>query len=223
MNISESKNKICAIIPFYNEKSTLKKIVSDTLNFVDLIILVNDGSTDNWQEEIPKVENIHLISNEINLGKGTALKLGFQKSIELKTLVTITLDADLQHDPKQIPNFLNNIENYDCIIGKRKITNSQMPFQRRVSNYLTSKLLSLKTGRKIFDSQSGYRVFKTNILENILPKFSGFEAESEIIVKLCKNNYSLGFTDIPTIYGNENSKMRAIPTIFGFVKVLLKV
>ncbi|MBK8946523.1 MAG: glycosyltransferase family 2 protein [Ignavibacteriae bacterium] len=222
MNISENKNKICAVIPFYNEKSTLDKIISETLNFVDLLILVNDGSTDNWQTEIPTNEKLILISHENNLGKGAALKNGFTKSIELKTLFTITLDADLQHDPKQIPNFLNHIENYDCLIGKRETRNTQMPIHRRLSNYLTSKLLSIKTGTKILDSQSGFRAFKTNILENILPEYMGFEAESEMIVKLCKQNYKLGFISIPTIYGNDNSKMKAIPTILGFTKVLIK-
>ncbi|MBK7106734.1 MAG: glycosyltransferase family 2 protein [Ignavibacteriae bacterium] len=222
MSISENKNNVCAVIPFFNEKSTLNKIVTETINYVDLLILVNDGSTDNWQSEILKSEKIILISNENNLGKGAALKLGFLKSIELKTLITITLDADLQHDPKQITNFLNNIENYDCIIGKREISKTKMPIHRRLSNYLTSKLLSMKTGTEILDSQSGFRAFKTNILENILPQFTGFEAESEMIVKLCKQKYKLGFILIPTIYGNDNSKMKAIPTILGFIKVLLK-
>ncbi len=97
-----------------------------------------------------------------------------------------------------------------------------MPIHRRLSNYLTSKILSVKTGFNILDSQSGFRAFKTKILSNILPDYSGFEAESEMIVKISKNNYSLGFTEISTIYGEDNSKMKAIPTIIGFIKVILR-
>ena len=222
MIISKNINNRAAVIPFYNEKNTLKKIISETSKFVDIIILVNDGSTDTWDLEIPDCENIFLISHDKNLGKGEALKAGFLKSIEQNNHFTITLDADLQHDPKYIPSILNELEKFDMVIGKRNILKTEMPFHRRMSNFLTSKLLSIKTGENILDSQSGFRGFKTEILKEILPSFSGFEAESEMIVKCCKKNYSIGYIDIPTIYGNDDSKMKAIPTILGFIKVLFK-
>lgn len=222
MIISEKKNKTCAVIPFYNEKPTLKKIIDKTLPFVDFLILVNDGSTDNWEEEISGNRQITLISHKNNLGKGAALKTGLVKSIELNTDITLTLDADLQHDPHLIPGFIEKIKSFDCVIGRREIQNTKMPIHRKLSNYLTSKLLSMKTGRQILDSQSGYRAFKTKILNNILPTFTGFEAESEMIVKICRNNYSFSFQNISTIYGNDSSKMKAIPTILGFLKVLFK-
>ncbi|MCB9220026.1 MAG: glycosyltransferase family 2 protein [Ignavibacteriales bacterium] len=222
MNHSENENKICAVIPFYNEHSTLKEIVKRTLPFVDRIILINDGSTDEFTNQIPVNGKVILISHENNLGKGAALKTGLLKSIELKSNISITLDADLQHDPQLIPIFVQEITNYDCLIGKRDRVESDMPIHRRLSNYLTSTLLSLKTKYKIEDSQSGFRAFRTEILKDILPTFSGFEAESEMIVKLCKKNFRLSFINIPTIYGNDNSKMKAVPAIIGFIKVMLK-
>ena len=97
-----------------------------------------------------------------------------------------------------------------------------MPFHRRLSNYLTSKLMSMKTGKEIIDSQSGYRAFKSVIAYKIIPEFNGFEAESEMIVKAARNNLKIGFVNIPTIYGDDDSKMKAIPTILGFIKVLLR-
>lgn len=217
---SRNKNRICAVIPFYNESKHLSSVVNQVLEFVDIIILVDDGSTDSSIQIIPKNEKIILLSHDKNTGKGSALRTGLSKSIELETEVTITLDADNQHDPNYIPDFLEEIKNIDCIIGCRKRDKVSMPIQRRLSNYLTSKLLSLKTGYKILDSQSGYRGYKTIILSNILPDYKGFEAESEMIVKLCKQKYSLRFLEIPTIYGDEESQMRAIPTIVGFIKVL---
>ena len=106
--------------------------------------------------------------------------------------------------------------------GKNRKRNAiGMPIHRKLSNYLTSKILSIKTGCNILDSQSGYRAFRTNILSKVLPSYSGFEAESEMIVKICKNNYSIGFKEISTIYGNDDSKMKALPTIIGFIKVIL--
>ncbi len=222
MNTLESKNKICAVIPFYNEQSTLKSLVQQTLPFVDLIIFVDDGSTDNSSNQIPQSDKIFLINHDRNLGKGAALKTGLLKSIELNSEITITLDADLQHDPNSIKDFVNSIHKFDCIIGERSRKETEMPFARKMSNFLTSKLLSIKTGYNIKDSQCGFRSFRTKILNDILPNYSGFEAESEMIVKLCKKNYRLSFIKIPTIYGNDNSKMRAMPAIIGFIKVLFK-
>lgn len=220
MNYLQSKNNICVIIPFYNEEKTISKIIYDALGYVDLIIAVNDGSTDNSIQNIPQNEKIIVINQKRNAGKGAALREGFEKSLELNSKFTITLDADLQHDPKLIPDFIEKLNYYDLIIGKRKIFESNMPVHRRLSNLLTSKLLSLKTGRKILDSQSGFRAYRTEILKYVLPKFNGFEAESEMIVRICRMNYSVGYVDIPTIYGDDNSKMKSIPAIIGFIKVL---
>ncbi len=222
MNHSEKINKTtCAVIPFYNEEENISKIISSVAKYVDLIIVVNDGSTDKSTEKIIPTDKLILINHKTNLGKGKALKTGFLKSIELKTEITLTLDADLQHAPEYIPKFISELKTYDAIIGNRLHNKKGMPAHRRLSNFLTSKLLGIKTGQKILDSQSGYRAFRTEILKDILPEYQGFEAESEMIVKLLKNNYKLGFVNIPTIYGNEKSKMRGWQTIKGFVKVLL--
>lgn len=79
---------------------------------------------------------------------------------------------------------------------------------RILSNKLTSLLLSIKTKQKLFDTQSGFRAYRTNILEDILPTYTGFEAESEMIVKAAEHNYKINFVPIPTIYADEKSKMR---------------
>lgn len=217
-----SENKIAAIIPFYNEEKTINEIITNTLNYVDLVIAVNDGSTDNSIYNIPKDNRIIVIQTEKNYGKGHALNIGFQKSAELNTDITITLDADLQHDPNYISSFIIKSINYDIIIGNRMHTLRTMPIQRRLSNKITSFFMSLKTGQKILDSQSGFRAYKTSILKDILPDSCGFEAESEIIVYAARKGYKIGFVNIPTIYGNEISKIKPIETIMGFIKVMLK-
>jgi glycosyltransferase involved in cell wall biosynthesis len=218
----KSRNKICTVIPFYNEEKHLPEVVGKTLQHSDILILVNDGSTDSARKRIPEDPRIIVIDHASNLGKGRALLTGLSKSIELDTAVTLTLDADGQHDPSMIPHFIEKIEGFDLLIGSRKKSGTDMPFHRRISNYLTSKLLSIKTGVKISDSQSGYRAFRTEICMKILPEFSGFEAESEMIVKACRRGFKIGFIEIPTVYGDNSSKMKAIPTIIGFIKVLLK-
>ncbi len=221
MNYSPGKNKVCAILPFFNEEKNIESVAESTLKFVDVIIAVNDGSTDSSVEKISKFEKVILINHSVNLGKGAALKSGFLKSIELNSEFTLTIDADGQHDPEFIPVFLEKLNLYDIVIGNRLHDMKSMPVHRRASNLLTSKLLSLKTGLKILDSQSGYRAFRTGTLGKLIPDSNGFEAESEIIVKAARNGFKIGYVNISTIYGNDESKMKSIKAISGFIKTML--
>jgi hypothetical protein len=97
-----------------------------------------------------------------------------------------------------------------------------MPIQRIISNKITSFLLSVKTGQNIFDSQCGYRAYNINVLKLIKTFTFGYEAESEILISAAKKDFKIGFVKIPTIYGNEKSKMNSFSAILGFIKVLLK-
>ena len=193
MNNSQNKNKLFVIIPFYNEHNTISEIINSVIKFADRIILVNDGSTDSWEKQIPDSKNISLISFPENRGKGSALNSGFRMSIELKSDFTLTLDADLQHNPSYIPNFIEKIKDNDIVVGFRNRSGSTMPIHRRLSNFLTSKMLAYKTGMDIKDSQCGFRIYKTGILESILPETSGFEAESEILVKAARQKLKIGW------------------------------
>jgi glycosyltransferase involved in cell wall biosynthesis len=221
LNSSLRKNNVCAVIPFYNEERTIREIIEKTLNYVDLIICIDDGSTDTSLSIIPKKNNVIVLKNDVNRGKGFSLKRGFEKSLELKTNYTVVLDADLQHPPEYIPDFIEKLNSSDLIIGNRLNNLSKMPIQRILSNTITSKLLSIKTKKKILDSQCGFRGFRTEILMLILPAFNGYEAESEMLVKAANNNLRIDFISIPTIYGSEKSKMQPFQTIKGFIKVLL--
>lgn len=220
MNSTSRKNKICAVIPFYNEEATIKEIINKTLNYADFVICIDDGSNDKSQKLLPVSDRVIVLRNDSNKGKGYSLRIGLKKSIELNSKYTITLDADFQHPPEYIPFFIQQLSKYDMVIGNRLKDLVRMPFQRILSNKITSKLLSLKTGIKIPDSQCGYRGFRTNVLDIILPLFNGFEAESEMIVKAAKCNLRIGFTTVPTIYENEKSKIHPLQTIKGFIKVL---
>lgn len=226
MNNSENTNNsqtaeiICAVIPFYNEENTIGKTIELVSKFAHLIIAINDGSTDNSGNNIRGSEKVIVLNHKKNFGKGKALRTGFEESIKRNSKYTVTIDADLQHDPAYIPEFIKAINKYDVVIGNRLHDVTNMPLQRRVSNFLTSFFLSKKLNVKIIDSQCGYRIFKTEILKDMMPDNNGFEAESEIIVKAARKNYKIGFINIPVIYGNDSSKMKPWQAIKGFIKVL---
>ncbi len=219
MNIMSRKPRIATVIPFFNEQNTLQEIISRTLLYCDTVIAVNDGSTDDFLKHIKINERIVLISNKKNQGKGFAATRGMKKSIELNSDITVIIDADLQHPPEYIPLLINLLDKYDIAVGNRLGNLKAMPFLRILSNKLTSLLLSIKLKQVIADSQCGFRAYKTGILHDILPHSSGYEAETEILIKAAKKKYKIGFAAIPTIYENEKSKMRSFQTIKGFLRV----
>ena len=222
MNSSGNSVKVCAVIPTFNESNKLYETVTRTGKFIETIIVIDDGSTDDSISLIEKIDKVKIIKHENNLGKGAALTSGLLFAKKSGFDYAITLDADLQHDPEYIPKFIAEAEkgNYDIVIGNRMRTISEMPFPRIASNFLTSKLLSLKTGATILDSQSGFRIYKLERIEKILPSFQGFEAESEMLVYAARNKMELGFVSIPTIYNDNESKMKSFQAIIGFIKVL---
>jgi len=222
LNSSNRKTNLCAIIPFYNEKDFLSDVVTETLNFVDNVIAVNDGSTDGSEKTIANMERVQVISLGRNYGKGFALQTGFNECIKHNYDAVITLDADKQHNPAFIPEFISKLNNFNIVIGNRLHNTKDMPMQRILSNTLTSWLLTLKTGKKIIDSQCGYRAYKSDVLKRVKSFSSGYEAESEMIIYSSRADFTIGFVDISTIYGNEKSKINPFKAILGFIKILFK-
>jgi len=220
LNSLENKNNIAAVIPFFNESRTINQIVNNTLQYVDCVIAIDDGSTDDSSSKIPKNKNITLLRFNVNRGKGFALREGLNEGVKKGYTQLITIDADLQHNPDEIPLLIYELKNFDIIIGNRLNNLGNMPLHRRMSNKITSFLLSLKTGKKLTDCQCGFRVYRAGVIKNIKTVKNGYEAESEIIIKAIRKGYKIGFTDISTIYGNEESKMSPVKTTFNFIKVL---
>jgi len=220
LNNLENKNNIAAVIPFFNERRTIYQIINNTLKYVDCVIAVDDGSTDDSLSKITENKKIELLKIKVNRGKGFALREGLNEAVKKGYSRLITIDADLQHNPDEIPLLIYELNNFDIVIGNRLNNLGNMPLHRRMSNKITSFLLSLKTGKKIIDSQCGFRAYSAEVIKNINTVKNGYEAESEILIKASRKGYKIGFTDISTIYGNEESKISPVKTTFNFVKVL---
>lgn len=222
MNSLNQKPKVCAVIPFYNEKEFLFDVISETLKFVDKVIAVNDGSSDGSEKTINNLERVQVISLNHNYGKGYALQEGFNECIHQNFDIVITLDADKQHNPASIPEFIFQLNHFDIVIGNRLNDTNDMPIQRILSNKITSFLLTIKTGQKILDSQCGYRGYKTDLLKDVKSNSYGYEAESEMIIYAARSGFKIGSVNIPTIYGNEKSKINPAKAILGFIRILFK-
>jgi len=162
---------ISIIIPFYNESESLPTLIIQIIEVIRKfkekveIILVDDGSTDAWRQNLKfKILNLKLIQHRKRLGKGKALLSGFNAS---KGDIIVFMDADLQDDPKDLPNFIKEINNgYDLINGWRK--NRVDPLSKTLPSFIFNNFI-LKTffKSKFHDLNCGYKAMKRQVLEEI--------------------------------------------------------
>ena len=206
---------LLAVIPAYDEGKKIGEVVRKTLQYCDVLV-IDDGSTDGTGKAAEKA-GAHIITHERNMGKGNALMTGVAYALKNGYDQIITLDADGQHDPDEIPKFMEKADKYDIIIGTR--TFSEMPPLRRISNAITTALLSLRTGQKVGDSQSGYRMIRTVTLEGIEFKTRGFILESEVLVRA---KGRIGNVKVKTIYADEKSHVKNISETINFIKFFVR-
>lgn len=215
-----------AVIPAYNAENTIARVIHGCVAQMprENIIVVDDGSSDRTRSLVEQ-SGATIIVHQTNRGKGAGLRSGFSASLKYGCDGVITLDADLQHDPASIPDFLEAAETnpeWGIIIGTRWRSGSKMPWDRRLSNKWTSIMLSLRTGQKISDSQSGYRFIRRDVIENVITKENGFMAETEILIRASMKGYKIGSLDIPTIYAGEGSHINKFKDSFKFISLYLR-
>lgn len=188
------------------------------------VIVVDDGSGDDTSE-IAREKGAIVLRHDKNKGKGAALKTGFHHVLSSSECdAVLTMDADLQHDPVEIPNFVaeRSRSDADFVIGYRRRMGSGMPFHRILSNSITSALVSAKTGVEVRDSQSGYRLITRRVLTSIDVESDGYEAETEMLIKVARKGFRFGFVPIATIYAGAGSHMTHWRTTYQFLRVLLR-
>ncbi|MBM4162766.1 MAG: glycosyltransferase family 2 protein [Ignavibacteria bacterium] len=218
--------KCLIIIPAFNAADTLPELLCRLSRFVDptAILVVDDGSADGTADVAHRA-GVGVLRHEVNKGKGAALRTGFERFCSNNTFDSvITIDADLQHTPEELPKFLEarSKGSGNIIIGQRMRIGTSMPFHRVLSNAITSGLVSARTGRAIKDSQSGYRLLGREVLEAIHLDTDGYEAETELVVKAALKGFSIEFVPVATVYGRERSHMTHWTTVKRFLQVLLK-
>ncbi len=196
--------KVTIVVPIYNERGTLLKIVdrikkAETLGLEKEIILVDDGSTDGTRDILKTLEDqCRVFYHEKNQGKGGALRTGFQKATGDIILIQ---DADLEYDPKEYPSLLRPIleGKYDIVYGSRLL--KENPKFRQTyywGGVLISWLTNLLYGCRLTDVSTCYKVFKAPILKEIELKSNGFEFEVEITIKALKKKYKI--LEVPINY-----------------------
>ena len=214
-------NDILALIPAYNAERFVGDVIRVASRHVP-VIAVNDGSTDDTLEVLRQSGGgATVIDQQPNQGKGAALKRGYRAALDAGAAAVIQLDADGQHDPAEIPDFLRTFRetSADLIIGERQF--DEMPFVRRMSNTIGRAAFSWAMGSRINDNQSGYRLLSRRLMEAVLASGeSGYEFEMDQIVIAVKRGWRIDGVPIRTIYGDEVSNIRPLQHVVQFFRMV---
>ena len=179
-----NERHICVVIPTYNNCGTIVHVVEETKLYCDNIIVVNDGSTDDTASVLSNIDAITVISYPKNRGKGYALKQGFRKALSMGYSYAITLDGDGQHYPKDIIEFLHANQEHPgaLIIGNRNLHGVERSKGSSFANRFSNFWFFVQTGKRLGDTQSGYRLYPLKKLHGLSLLTSKYEAELELLV-----------------------------------------
>ncbi|AHF79945.1 dolichol-phosphate mannosyltransferase [Thermococcus paralvinellae] len=206
------------IIPAYNEEKRIGKVLQRMPEFVDEVIVVDDGSKDRTSEVARKF-GVKVIRLEQNQGKGKAMSEGIKAA---SGDIIVFIDADGQHRPEEIIKLVEPIVNgeADFVIGSRLIkAQGERPLIRKISNFITTSLIRLKLGINVRDTQSGFRAIKREFLPEIESK--RYEVETEVLIKAVKKGARVKEVPVSMIYGVETGHFR-FEDIVRFLKALVK-
>lgn len=212
------------IVPAYNAGRYIPELAARLRKFVcdENLLFVNDGSADNTLELL-KEHNLNHISFKENKGKGAALMAAFEYAIEKGYRSVTTIDADLQHLPEDLPSFFALDNGERLIMGTRDISMAKdMPFQRWLTNNLTSLIISIFSTQRIRDSQSGYRLIPTRLLQAIRLKTVGYDFESEMLFKAGAVGCEVAEVSISTIYEGSTSYINPFKVTLRFIRQIWK-
>ena len=221
--------KISVVIPAYNETQTIRKIlarVQDT-NLVDEILVVDDGSTDGTRDVLKELDgsgSIRVILHEKNQGKGAAVMTGVRQACGD---VIIIQDADLEYDPRDYPALLRPIEEglADVVYGSRFLGAARRPtmFWHMIANKLLTLMTNLLYNNILTDMETGYKVFRREVVSNLQIHARRFDFEPEFTAKILKRKariFEVPITFNPRDY-SEGKKIK-IKDAFEAVWTLLK-
>ena len=200
-----SKPRVIAGLPAYNEGKYIGSLVLGARQYVDEVIVVDDGSSDNTAK-LAKLAGAEVVQHPKNLGYGAAIRTLLAEARKRDADILVILDADSQHDPQEIPNLLRPIdEGYDCVIGSRENEAGKIPFYRRLGQKVILNSLSVLSGKELTDSECGFRAFSRKALATLELKENGMAVSAETIAEATRSNLRVTQVPVSVTYYKDSS------------------
>ena len=183
---------VLALIPAYRAEATLGAVVEATRAVLPQVLVVDDGSGDDTPGVAARA-GAEVLRLERNRGKGSALRAGFARALEAEARAVVTLDADGQHDPAEIPRLLEawQATGAALVIGSRAHLLAEMGSLRRFGNRFSRFALSRFAGISVPDGQSGFRLYDARLLRRVRLVGTRYEMESEVIVRAARAGFGV--------------------------------
>ena len=223
--------KIYIVVPAYNEETVIASVIHEIRSAgYSNIIVIDDGSRDKT-EEAAQETGVITLRHRLNRGKGAATKTGIEAAKHLGADIIVTMDGDGQHDPHDIKNLIDPIQNNHCdvVLGSRLINPKGMPGYKILHNKIGNILVWYIYGLYVTDSQSGFRAYSHHAAEVINTRTDRYEYDSEVIREIYK--YKLRYEEIPiqvryTDYSmgkiHKQSLTNGIKTLYRMIFHLVK-
>lgn len=215
--------KLCILIPSYNEEKGIGSLIRALKARNLAVYVVDDGSTDKTASKAES-EGAIVIRHEVNKGKGASLREGFGHILKEDFDAVLLMDADGQHAVEDIDSFSEKMRKTDAdvVIGNRMDDTSSMPLSRKHTNRFMSWLISKVSGQRVSDTQCGFRLIKTDVLNKIRLESSNYEIESELIIEAARKGFRIESVPIRTVYRDEKSRINPVLDTLRFIFFISK-
>lgn len=214
----------CAVvIPTYNNDRTLGGVIAGVRRYCADIFVVNDGSTDRTTEVLASTEGIRTIAYARNRGKGYALRRGLRAAREAGFRYALTIDSDGQHYPDDIARFIERIERRPdtLLIGARNLTADNMPARNTFANRFSNFWYLVETGRRLEDTQSGFRLYPLRQLGRLRSLCSRYEFEVEVIVRAAWRGVEVENIPVKVYYAPDGERVSHFRPLRDFTRISL--
>lgn len=214
--------RCCIVVPTYNNAPFLPEFLKELVQATQEVIVVNDGSTDETPQLLkPYEEQIHVVHHEQNLGKGMALRHGFEEAWKKGYQYAITIDSDGQHLLKDLPQFLDELELQpgSMIVGARNMDQEGVPGKSSFGNRFSNFWYLVETFVKLPDTQSGYRLYPLQPISEMKFYSTKFEFEIEVLVRLAWRGVPVTSVPVSVVYHNEQKRITHFRPFKDFFRI----